>query len=79
MLLGFYFLSVLFVFSLGLHFVYLQNTFQGGFKRIIFALEQKQRNLLLKSANKIDILTHAENFPWLMDFNRLDGRAIFDN
>ena len=26
-------------FSLDLHFVHSQNTFQGGFKRIIFALE----------------------------------------
>lgn len=80
-LLGFLYSLFLFYlwFSLDAHFVYSQNTFKGGFQRIVLALEQKQRNLLLKSAEKIDVLTHAENFPWLMDFNSLDVEIIFDN
>lgn len=60
--------------------LYFQNTFIGCFKRIIFfALEQKQREILLKSTNKIDVLVYTENFPWLMDFNSLNVGIISDN
>lgn len=57
--------------------LYFQSTLKGGFFKDHFCLEQKQRNLLLKSANKIDVWMHAEDFLWLMDFKSLDVRIIF--
>ena len=57
--------------------LYFQNTLKGGFFKDHFCPEQKQRTLLLKSANKIDAWMHAEDFLQLMGFNSLDVRIIF--
>lgn len=60
------------------HILYTLNTSKEGFKRVIFALEGKRRNLLSKAASEMDALTHTETFPWLMGFNNPDVSIIFD-